>query len=553
MKLAVLELSRFDDEALRPWSADRDCVTLAINPPRECNWPRPPLAMTKYDTVAERHFAIYEPLFEAGSQDLGPRLRGAEIGFMAAADFAIFIETRYYLVLLLDLARICREHVIDRIEFVTNLADGGRYHEAVRAFADWQRIPYRHVGVAAPPRGTVRSLEHGLESAAGRVSVHGPAFIDYLRTLVRRRLSDVRPSNVRPASRDSARGSSAVRAAMLVYQPKSWRYLLPIRESLLSAGHDALLVSPRLASDEVLSQAAVDYVSIRRHLPRVKLRRRVADYLHEFDWPVVDAEIAPMFAVGGPLRALVVTRGLLACDIYADLAVSLPALFRWHRTNVAMGTDGGSVAGRCHFRTAERMGIEPVFVQHGSVFSPIAVRQYMLRTHRLLWGSTSSQRLAEGGVERPERNIVLGSPFHEERFGLNGLRSHAARSAPRPIVLVAFGVPGNYVTEGSFQRAACEVFDAAAKLPAVQFVIKPHPGDPGRVWRGLLADSQLSNVEIETQRDTYDLVAECTVLATMYSTTGSEAICMGKPVVSVDLDHSLEACKFYSQMFYDPT
>ena len=244
--------------------------------------------------------------------------------------------------------------------------------------------------------------------------------------------------------------------------------------------------------------------------------------------------MAPLIATDGPLRTLMVSRGLVACEIYAELASSLPALFRERRTNVALGTDGGSVAGHCYFKTAERMGIQPVFVQHGSVFTLVGTREYMLRSHRLLWGSTSSDRLAECSVERPDRNVIFGSPFHEQRYG-HGARPAAHRDE-NPLVLVTFGVPGNYVTEGAFHRAAAEVFDAASKHPTVRFVIKPHPGDPGVLWRQLQTQFNLANVEIATHLDTYDLMSECSVLVTMFSTTGSEAICMGKPVVSINPD-----------------
>ena len=72
---------------------------------------------------------------------------------------------------------------------------------------------------------------------------------------------------------------------MLVYHPKAWRYLLPIREALLAAGHDVLLVSPRHECDMALAKAGVDYVSIRRHLPHAKLRREVAAYFARLPGP----------------------------------------------------------------------------------------------------------------------------------------------------------------------------------------------------------------------------------------------------------------------------
>src|SRR5205823_4515996 len=120
----------------------------------------------------------------------------------------------------------------------------------------------------------------------------------------------------------------------------------------------ALLISPRLESDRVIEKANVDYVSIRRGLPKLRLRREVAAYLARLDWPSADNEFAPLVAEGGPLRSLVIRQALTACDIYADLAETLPALFARQRTNVVLGTDSGSVAGRCFFKTAEAMNLQ---------------------------------------------------------------------------------------------------------------------------------------------------------------------------------------------------
>jgi len=48
----------------------------------------------------------------------------------------------------------------------------------------------------------------------------------------------------------------------------------------------------------------------------------------------------------------------------------------------------------------------------------------------------------------------------------------------------------------------------------------------------------LSNVELARAADTYDLMKHCRLLLTMFSTAGAEAIYLGKPVVSIDLEHA---------------
>ena len=104
------------------------------------------------------------------------------------------------------------------------------------------------------------------------------------------------------------------------------------------------------------------------------------------------------------------------------------------------------------------------------------------------------------------------------------------------MILVTFGVPGNFIAEASFARAAGEVFAAAAELPNVRFMIRPHPSDRGSVWKELISDCRLPNVMLCSDGDTYALIHECRMLVTMASTTGAEAIFLGKPVVAVNLE-----------------
>jgi O-antigen/teichoic acid export membrane protein len=537
-KLAVLDVGRCDSAVLRPWWSDAQCVALSVNPLVDLDWRRPPVAMTRYDDVAQRYFQVFETVFAAGASDVGPRLPGAEVSFLAAADFTLFIENRHAMVLLADLERLLGEHDIKQIEFITDQADGGKFDDAIRAFGESHRLPVRRVLLNRRRRGVLRTLSAALDVAAGAVSIHGTAYLDYVRAVMRRQFYTLK----RPSRKTSTRSQSAglpaedkIRVAMLVYHVKSWRYLLPIRKALVEAGHEVLMISPRLECDKMLDQVGVDYVPLRATVPKLRLRRAVTSFLNRLNWSDPDPLLNALIKPDGALRRLITLRGLAACEIYGQLAEPIVDLLRRHQIDVVMSTDSGSVAARCFFRTAERLNRQCVFVQHGSVFSIVGVRQYMLQSHRLLWGSNSCDSLARCGVEHPERIVCLGSPFHEERYRWNGNRA-TNDVAPDAPVLATFGVPGGYVGEGTFRRAASYVLQAAARFPTVPFIIKPHPGDPGHVWRQLMADLNLPNVKIVSDQDTYELMRGCRVLLTMFSTTGSEAICLGRPVVSVNPD-----------------
>jgi hypothetical protein len=538
MKLAVFEISRFDPLALRRWCCDPDVLVLSVNPPGEADWRRPPVEMTPYEVIAKRHERLCQSLFDAGARNEGPRLPGAEVSFLGAADFTLFIETRFATALLADLERLHREHHFERIEFVTDLTDTAKYRAAVRAFARAHQLPLGEVSLDRPRRGAARTAARALETAAETLWSHAPAYLDVAKAQARRWLHKRRSTTAASdAGRASASPGGELRAAMLVYHPKSWRYLLPIRAALVAAGHEALLISPRLECDKALEAAGVDFVSLGVAPPNRTLRRSVADYLSRIEWRTDDEALAPLVREGGALRALTVSSGVAACGAYANVASALPALLLRHRTNVVLGTDWGSVAGRCFNRTAARIGAETVFVQHGSLGVSAGVRQYMLDSYRLLWGSNSCQSVARHDVVRPERTIRFGSPFHERLYDFQGQTQQGRTADATRTVLVTFGVPGGYISESGFRRAAAAVVAAAAAFPRVSFVVKPHPGDSGKVWRQVAEDRALANLEIVTQRDTYDLMRECDLLLTMFSTTGSEAICMGKPVISINPDN----------------
>jgi hypothetical protein len=534
-KLAVLEIRRAGADALAPWSSDANCLCLAVNPITGGTWRREPIQVTNYETITARHVAFCRPLFEAGTNNQGPRLKDAELSFIAAADFALFMESRNQVALLTDLEQLLRQHECERIEFVTDLADGGRYYSTVRAFSAAHKIPCRTVQLKSPSIGLARSVLRAVDWTARTIHPRGPAYLDYCRETVRRRISEFKsraPRRTRREVQTANRSQCPVRAAMLVYHPKSWRHLLPIRQQLVDNGHDVVLISPRLETDNVLRQAGIPFLSLPRALPRGRLLLDIEEYFDAL--PLAIDELG--MRVGNSTVAAIreVFRRLAAsmAPIYAGLAVPLEKLLKRERINVVLGTDSGSVAGRLLFRSAERLGIPSVFVQHGALAQGAQVAPYFTDAQLLVWGASSRDNLIASGVSNPERINCIGSPYQEEVL----MAANESDTQSRPTVLVTFGVPGGFVAEGPFLRAATEVIDAAQGLPNVQFDIKPHPGDKTDAWARVKAGRELPNLAIHPDADTYALMRSCRVLVTMGSTTGAEAICLGKPVISINLD-----------------
>ena len=115
-----------------------------------------------------------------------------------------------------------------------------------------------------------------------------------------------------------------------------------------------------------------------------------------------DAELTRLARVDGPLRQLLCQLGRSLFETYANIAVRLPALFCDRHVDVVLGTDCGSVAGRSFFRTAERLGIASVFVQHGTLHGGMGTPQYFTDAKRLVWGDSAHDILLTADLRNPE-------------------------------------------------------------------------------------------------------------------------------------------------------
>jgi hypothetical protein len=543
MKLVVLSVGLVAPGSLARWERDPDCIVVATRPLPQSDevWRRPPITMTSKVSLCDRHTQLFEPWFDAKTESTDLRLPGAKIGFIEAANSQLFFQIWNCLGLLLDLEQIVQTQKIERIEMVMDDAQQGRWPTVVKAFAEAHRLPWRVVLIAKPEESlTLRGLRR-LRGWLAQSPSAVPALARFVREHVVRADRDVRPSaaeNSRTADGEAdpmGRNSKRLHAAMLVYVPKSWRYLLPIRSALVESGHKVSMLSPRRTTDRALQESRCPYTALRLRWDGLRHERAIENCLTGFPLNPPDAELKRLARDSGPLRRLLWEFGRGLFEDYANVAVRLPALFSDRHVDVVLGTDCGSVAGRSFFRTAERMRIASVFVQHGALHGGMGTPEYFTDAKRLVWGDSAKDILLKTALPNPEATVVMGSPCHEQLLMPRRTTTAAADDASE-MVLVTFGVPGNFIAEASFAKAASEVFVAAAQLPDVRFVIRPHPSDRASVWKELLRQHRPRNVTLSRDGDTYSFIHECRILVTMASTTGAEAAFLGKPVVAVNLE-----------------
>ena len=457
-------------------------------------------------------------LFACGSNDGGPRAPGAACSFAAAADYSLYINGRFAHVLLRDLARLVDFQELSSIDLFSDKPRGG--------------------AAKLPLLSLARSLD-----IVCRVHVmreHRPGVKEWLRNFLpdpsqpwwqvlreRIRLTGVRP----PSAQDLDDGSGKARIAMLVYHPKSVRHLIPVLEELVQAGHAVDFFSPRREVSDYLSGNQCASIPLVGALPTRKLAGQVAEFIQNLSLGTTAKEENER-TVEHAFRQVLERLAFAELIVYSRCAQPLKDAFQTGGHKLAVGTDSGSTAGRCFFLTAERLGISTAFLQHGSFSVSPGNAPYFTKAHIYTWGDTSRQQLIDSGVEGPERITSIGSAFEEDH--LNSLSQ--TESGSRPVILVAFGVPGNLVPERPFLAACREVISAAALHPGCDFLVKLHPGDKTAVWRGALQERGLANINI-SREDTYHLLGKSTALVTMFSTTGAEAIYLDKPVISVNLEN----------------
>ncbi len=128
------------------------------------------------------------------------------------------------------------------------------------------------------------------------------------------------------------------------------------------------------------------------------------------------------------------------------------------------------------------------------------------------------------GQPRYDRLVKASNIFGREAFcaklGLNPLE---------PIVLVA--------TQGwpLREKFARKVLEALKGFPQAQVVLKPHPREDSEFYRKIVAEENVKAKVLSKRFDTIEALYSCDLLIAAFSTVITEALVLGKPVVTLNL------------------
>jgi hypothetical protein len=462
---------------------------------------------------------VLQELFATGDSNTGPILADAACSFLSATDYSLYMNLRHAYALFAELAKHVPLANIHHLSLFTDSLTGGNWRVPLQILARELKIRL------------YLSYRHGCKNLKEYVQRHVPERIYLEARRIRQRHWDGQGHVGTADSLVSFRVSGQrLCVAMMVYHPKSTRHLFAVREELIALGHEVVFISPRREVGSFLDESHVPYVSLPPAAAPRSLKLAVIKSLRQI--PLLDAESGQPDEVARQVMSkLLVELALRELEVYATCSVPFGKLFRSGRVQLAVGTDSGTTAGRCFFRSAEHLGIKTAFVQHGSFSVAADVAPYFTKATLFTWGESSRRQLLDSGVPHPDRILAFGSPFEESRL----TPATPVKNASRRLVVVMFGRPGNLVSVPEFTAAGQEVVAAANALPECDFVCKPHPGDHSSVWNQIIAAAGARNVAVRRDADTYDLLQNCDILITMFSTTGAEGIYLGKPVISVNL------------------
>ncbi len=181
---------------------------------------------------------------------------------------------------------------------------------------------------------------------------------------------------------------------------------------------------------------------------------------------------------------------------------------------------------------AKQKGIKTLCIQHGAIgndpgsFVPVSADKVAV------WGNSSKEILMKEGTTE-ERIVITGAPQFDNLKSINYnltdeiINEIYLDKSKKYVLLTSQNLPNMKETV----RHLCR---ALKSIPNVQLVIKTHPAEYStKKYKNIMKEFGIKGVV--TKKYLYPLMKECSVMITISSTTGLEALIMGKPLITINL------------------
>ncbi|HET7292533.1 MAG TPA: CDP-glycerol glycerophosphotransferase family protein [Vicinamibacteria bacterium] len=164
-----------------------------------------------------------------------------------------------------------------------------------------------------------------------------------------------------------------------------------------------------------------------------------------------------------------------------------------------------------------------------------------------VFGEAAKRFLVEQGGYAPESLIVTGSPKFDALLALargfdrEALRRGLGVAPGEKLLLVASRFRAIRETHQSIGSAFPALVAAAAALPGVHLLVKPHPAESGDPYERAIRAAGATRARVLSPRtDLLELLAAMDALVTVESLSAVEALVVGRPVLVLNLPTNLD-------------
>lgn len=242
-------------------------------------------------------------------------------------------------------------------------------------------------------------------------------------------------------------------------------------------------------------------------------------------WPTIGNEMRSAFNV-------------YASFVLPDIAAVARHILTFHRPAIIVTPDDSHPRTRVYTQLGAALGIPTVEVQFGACGPEATAYRFLSVDILAAWGEQSRDALLSHGVA-PEKVLVTGSPRHDKLFGVTDREIEEFRrrfGVPTENRAVLFGSVywlkelGKSTEFALLQSMRKAVLTAAAAVPGVSLIVKPHPLENVAEMRALVADDS-PVVFAEPREDIRGLIRACDAFFTFGSASTLDALILGKPTV----------------------
>ena len=232
-------------------------------------------------------------------------------------------------------------------------------------------------------------------------------------------------------------------------------------------------------------------------------------------------------------------------DIYIDSLLKAERMLDFEKPKILVVTEDPAPKIRTILTYAKIKGIKTTTISFGFVRPHSAVEMFPITDFYIVNGNHAKKYLIQNGL--PEDKIFITSTTRltmqkeDDVSNKEDICNRYGLDSSKPIILVTsngFGYeePGmeSPHTIKEYSDWLSSIYKLSRAIPEYQIVVKPHLSsrDPLFMHERIKGKVASSAFILKTQGCLYEFIDICDVMITWLSTTGIEAICRGKDVIS---------------------